>query len=985
MNALTNPAQTQTSIMKTSLTEKESNLPFNSPFVGRHLGSGIEQQKVMLEVLGLNSVKDLISQVVPGSILEDAPLDLDAGLSEEQALKKLSGIAAQNKPFKSLIGQGYYNCHTPKVILRNLLENPAWYTAYTPYQPEISQGRLEALLNFQTMIADLTGMSLANASLLDEATAAAEAMTLCKRMAKSKANVFFIDQDVFPQTLEVIQTRAKPLGIEIVIGNPETDLESQDCFGVLLQYPGCSGEVRNASDITNIIDTAHAKKALVVMASDLLALTLLKSPGSLGADVAIGSAQRFGVSLGFGGPHAGYMATQETFKRSLPGRVVGVSIDAQGKPAYRLALQTREQHIRREKATSNICTAQVLLAVIASMYAVYHGPVGLREIASRVYLSTSVLAEGLKKLGFGVTNKQFFDTLTIETGNKTQAIIDTAVAQEINLRLIDENHLGVSLDETIEVEDIQKLLGIFALAQSAPANILELEQTAAQLPESSLRDDEPLSHPVFNQYHTETEMMRYLRKLADKDIALDRAMIPLGSCTMKLNAAAEMIPVTWEAFANMHPFAPLDQAQGYMQMISELEQMLCTITGYDAISLQPNAGSQGEYAGLLAIQAYHHSRGDSDRNICLIPSSAHGTNPASAQMCNMKVVVVACDNQGNVDVDDLRTKAEKHSNELAAIMVTYPSTHGVFEERIKEVCAIVHEHGGQVYMDGANLNAMVGVCYPGKFGGDVSHLNLHKTFCIPHGGGGPGVGPIGVGAHLAPFLPGHHVLDVQAEQSGSEPAASTVGAVSAAPWGSAGILPISWMYISMMGSRGLLDATETAILNANYMAERLKEHYPILYTGNNDRVAHECIIDLRDIKETSGISVEDVAKRLIDFGFHAPTMSFPVSGTLMIEPTESESVAELDRFCDAMIHIRKEINAVENGELELADNPLVNAPHTAEVVCADTWDHSYSREQAAYPVASLRENKYWAPVGRVDNVYGDRNLICSCPSITEYL
>ena len=951
-------------------------------FVKRHIGLNAGQQAEMLKTVNASSLEELITEVVPESILNRDLMTLDsdtsniaAGLSEEQALSKLKSIAAKNKPLKSLIGQGYYNCHTPKVILRNLLENPAWYTAYTPYQPEISQGRLEALLNFQTMIADLTGMSLANASLLDEATAAAEAMTLCKRMAKSKGNSFFVDQDVFPQTLEVIQTRAKPLGIDVIVGDPTTDLDGNNYFGVLLQYPGCSGEVR---DYSAVVDAAHQNKALVVMAADLLSLMILKSPGSIGADVAIGSAQRFGVSLGFGGPHAGYMATQEKFKRSLPGRVVGVSIDSNGNTAYRLALQTREQHIRREKATSNICTAQVLLAVIASMYAVYHGPKGLRAIAEKVHLSTIELAKQLESLGFTIKNKTYFDTLTIETGEQTQAISHRAVAEGVNLRLIDEKHLGLSLDETIEEQDLIHLLSIFDRG-SEPNTFGSESLTAISPLDTFVREDSPLAHPVFNRYHTETEMMRYLRKLADKDIALDRSMIPLGSCTMKLNAAAEMIPVTWEAFANMHPFAPLDQAEGYLEMIDGLEKMLCTITGYDAISLQPNAGSQGEYAGLLAIQAYHQSRGDHHRNICLIPSSAHGTNPASAQMCNMKVVVVACDENGNVDVDDLTSKAKEHSDNLAAIMVTYPSTHGVFEERIKEICSIVHEHGGQVYMDGANLNAMVGLCYPGKFGGDVSHLNLHKTFCIPHGGGGPGVGPIGVGAHLAPFMPGHKAINkaIDTEEK-------AVGAVSAAPWGSAGILPISWMYISMMGSQGLRDATEAAILNANYIAERLRNHYPILYTGSKDRVAHECIIDLRPIKDSSGISVEDVAKRLIDYGFHAPTMSFPVSGTLMIEPTESESKEELDRFCDAMIQIRKEIESVEWDKLPLEDNPLVNAPHTAAVVTADKWEHAYSREQAAYPLASLRESKYWSPVGRVDNVYGDRNLICSCPSMSEY-
>lgn len=957
------------------------NTDLESPFVQRHLGINAEDQAEMLALLGVSSIEELIEQVIPESIRANTVLDLPSGLTEEQALSRLRTIAAKNQAFKSYIGQGYYGCHTPAVILRNLLENPAWYTAYTPYQPEISQGRLEALLNFQTMVADLTGMPLANASLLDEATAAAEAMTLCRRMSKSKGNVFFVDEDVFPQTLEVIQTRAKPLGIDVFVGNPETDLENQDFFGVLVQYPGACGQIRKPETIKAISEQAHERKALVAVAADLLALTLLKSPGSLGADIALGSSQRFGVSLGFGGPHAAYMATQDAFKRSLPGRVVGVSIDADGNRACRLALQTREQHIRREKATSNICTAQVLLAVIASMYAVYHGAEGLKNIARRIHQLTTMLAKGVDILGFELANNQWFDTLSVKTGSMTTEIHLAALDQGVNLRQIDAETIGISIDETTGPKDIEQLLRIFALDTDAHFDSKEMvtEPDFLHLTPEYLREDDILTHEVFNRYHTETEMMRYLRRLADKDIALDRSMIPLGSCTMKLNAAAEMIPVTWEAFANMHPFAPLQQAQGYLQMITELEDMLCKATGYSAISLQPNAGSQGEYAGLLAIQGWHQSRGEGHRNICLIPSSAHGTNPASAQMCDMKVVVVACDDKGNVDLEDLQTRCEEHSANLAAIMVTYPSTHGVFEENITDICDLVHRHGGQVYVDGANLNAMVGLCYPGKFGGDVSHLNLHKTFCIPHGGGGPGVGPVAVGEHLAPFLPTHGAL------AGSDrDSKGFVGAVSAAPFGSASILPISWMYINMMGGEGLTRASQIAILNANYIAERLKPHFPVLYSGTRGRIAHECIIDLRPLKESSGISVEDVAKRLIDFGFHAPTMSFPVSGTFMIEPTESESREELDRFCDAMICIRKEIAAVERGDWPQGDNPLVNAPHTARKVTANEWQHAYDRETAAYPLEYLRQNKYWSPVARVDNVYGDKNLVCSCPSISEY-
>ena len=950
-----------------------ADLQNSAEFIARHIGPSADDQQQMLSTLGCSNLGELTAQVVPEAIAMADELAIDNSCTEAQALAELRTLASQNKVFRSFIGQGYYNCITPNVIQRNILENPAWYTAYTPYQPEISQGRLEALINFQTMVTDLTGMELSNASMLDEGTAAAEAMSLCQRMSKSKSNLFYVDSDCLPQTIEIIKTRAEPMGIEVVVGDPATLEEGTELFGLLLQYPGASGEVRN---YRQVIEQAQQQGGLVVMAADLLSLVMLESPGSLGADVAIGTTQRFGVPLGFGGPHAGYMATREAYKRNLPGRLVGLSQDANGEPAYRLALQTREQHIRREKATSNICTAQVLLAVIASMYAVYHGPEGLQRIAQRVHLLTSVLAAGLRLHNIIPSNSSWFDTLTLETGSRTSAIIEAAAAKEINLRVIDENSLGVSLDETTSEQDIIDLWDILIGEHS-----LQLEELAAEvaeaLPGDLIRTEDFLSHPTFNSFHSETEMLRYLRKLADKDIALDRAMIPLGSCTMKLNATAEMLPITWPEFSSIHPFAPADQTRGYRAMIDDLESMLCASTGYDAISLQPNAGSQGEYAGLLAIRGYHESRGDSQRNVCLIPSSAHGTNPASAQMCGMKVVVVKCDEQGNVDVADLQAKAEKHADNLAAIMVTYPSTHGVFEEQIMEVCDIVHQHGGQVYIDGANLNAMVGVCQPGKFGGDVSHLNLHKTFCIPHGGGGPGVGPVAVGQHLAEFLPSEAAVE-----SGDS---SRRGAqVSAAPFGSASILPITWMYIRMMGRAGLKQATEVAILNANYVANRLQDHYQILYTGAQGRIAHECILDVRDIKDEIGISVDDIAKRLIDFGFHAPTMSFPVAGTLMIEPTESESKAELDRFCDAMIAIKNEIDQVASGQFELDDNPLVGAPHTAALVSADSWTRNYSRSQAAYPLDSLRENKYWPPVGRLDHVFGDRNLVCSCPSISDY-
>jgi glycine dehydrogenase len=948
-------------------TRTLADLQNSAEFIARHVGPSDKDQQAMLKALGCNSLEQLTTEVVPAAIAMTERLDIVDGCTEAKALAELREIANHNKVFRSFIGQGYYGTITPNVIQRNILENPAWYTAYTPYQPEISQGRLEALINFQTMITDLTGMEMSNASMLDEGTAAAEAMALCQRMSKSKSMRFFVDEDCFPQTIEIIKTRAEPVGIEVQIGNP--DEFSGEAFGILLQYPGASGEVRNHRDI---IAKVQDQRGLVVMAADILSLVLLESPGSLGADVAIGSSQRFGVPLGFGGPHAGYMATRAAYKRNLPGRLVGLSKDSSGAPAYRLALQTREQHIRREKATSNICTAQVLLAVIASMYAVYHGPQGLQRIAQRVHLLTSVLASGLEQQGIKPVNTSWFDTLTLRLGERTQSVVKSAQEQEINLRLVDEDTVGISLDETTEIDDVIALWGILLGDHNLDADTLATEISEA-LPGDLIRTDDFLSHPTFSDYHSETEMLRYLRKLSDKDIALDRAMIPLGSCTMKLNATAEMLPITWPEFSNMHPFAPDAQTVGYQIMIEQLESMLCAATGYDAMSLQPNAGSQGEYAGLLAIRGYHESRGDSHRTVCLIPSSAHGTNPASAQMCGMSVVVVKCDDQGNVDIEDLKGKATLHAAKLAAIMVTYPSTHGVFEGKITDICDIVHQYGGQVYIDGANLNAMVGVCQPGKFGGDVSHLNLHKTFCIPHGGGGPGVGPIGVGKHLSPFLPRE---SNDGDRGGAQ--------ISAAPFGSASILPITWMYIRMMGRVGLKHATEVAILNANYIAKRLQGHYEVLYTGANGRVAHECILDVRPIKDDIGISVDDIAKRLIDFGFHAPTMSFPVAGTLMIEPTESESQAELDRFCDAMIAIRAEIDQVASGEFSLDDNPLVGAPHTAAVVSHDDWARSYTRSQAAYPLASLRENKYWPPVGRLDHVYGDRNLVCSCPSIANY-
>jgi glycine dehydrogenase len=957
---------------RTSLTQLEA----RDSFIPRHIGPSDTEQAAMLSTLGYESRAALIDAIVPANIRKKSKLELGQfyePLPEQAALAKLRALASKNKVMKSMIGQGYYGTHTPNVVLRNIFENPAWYTAYTPYQPEISQGRLEAILNFQQVITDLTGMGIANASMLDEATAAAEAMTLIQRVGKSASKVFYVADDVLPQTREVVETRAQPLGIEVrTVAAADVEHLEETCFGVLLQYPGVNGEVR---DYRVAVEKLHAAGAMVVVAADLLALTLLAAPGEWGADVVVGNSQRFGVPLGFGGPHAGYMATRDEYKRSMPGRLVGVTVDAQGNQAYRLALQTREQHIRREKATSNICTAQVLLAVMASMYAVYHGPKGLERIAQRVHRYTGVLAAALGQLGYQLANATFFDTLTVKT-DRAAELHATAVENGINLRRIDAGHVGVSLDETTTREDLELLVKVFG--NGAAVDIEALDSAAqAAFPAVLARTSAYLAHPTFNRYHSETEMLRYLRSLADKDLALDRTMIPLGSCTMKLNATAEMIPVTWPEFSNVHPFAPDDQTVGYREMIGQLEDMLCAATGYAAVSLQPNAGSQGEYAGLLVIQKYHESRGEGHRNICLIPSSAHGTNPASASMVGMQVVVTACDANGNVDLEDLKKKAEQHSKNLACVMVTYPSTHGVFEEGIAELCEVVHAHGGQVYIDGANMNALVGVAAPGSFGGDVSHLNLHKTFCIPHGGGGPGVGPIGVGAHLAKFLPNQRSTGYERNDEG-------IGAVSAAAFGSASILPISWMYIAMMGGEGLTAATEVAILNANYVARRLAPHYPVLYTGHDGLVAHECIIDLRPLQDKTGISNEDVAKRLMDFGFHAPTMSFPVPGTLMIEPTESESKAELDRFIEAMIAIHAEIAKVERGEYDKMDNPLKGAPHTAEVVTADEWKHTYTREVAAFPVASLRKKKYWPPVGRADNVYGDRNLFCGCAPITDY-
>jgi glycine dehydrogenase len=953
-----------------SLTELEA----NDAFIQRHIGPDQSQQQAMLKQLGVNSLDELIETTVPANILRNKPMALPEAQTENNALAALKELASQNKLMQNYIGMGYYATYTPNVILRNVLENPGWYTAYTPYQPEIAQGRLEGLLNYQQMVMDLTGMELANASMLDEGTAAAEAMALLKRVnKKNRSNQFFISNDTHPQTIAVVKTRAATYGFEIIIGEA-SELAGKDVFGALLQYPGTEGHI---SDLKSLIEQAHQQQTLTVVAADLMSLVLLTPPGELGADVVVGNSQRFGIPMGFGGPHAAFFATRDAFKRSTPGRIIGVSIDRHGNQALRMAMQTREQHIRREKATSNICTSQALLAIMSGFYAVYHGPQGLTTIANRIHRLSNILANGLAKLGINTLNKSWFDTLTFEVGDKQSTIIERAEAANINLRIIDDNKVGISLDETTSSDDIETLWAVIS-GNSIDFSIASIDVEVANhsaIPEAYRRQSEFLQHPIFNQHHSETEMLRYMKRLESKDIALNHSMIALGSCTMKLNATAEMIPVTWTEFGNMHPFAPQHQAKGYLTLFEQLEKMLIEATGYDAISLQPNAGSQGEYAGLLTIMKYHQSRGDFNRDVCLIPSSAHGTNPASAALAGMRVVITECDANGNVDMADLAAKAERHASELAALMVTYPSTHGVFEENITDICDLIHQHGGQVYVDGANLNALVGIAAPGKFGADVSHMNLHKTFCIPHGGGGPGMGPIGVGKHLAPFLPNNPVQVIEGLDANNDTVSST-------PWGSASILTITWMYINMMGEAGLKKATQVAILNANYIAKQLAEHYPVLYTGRNNRVAHECILDMRPLKESSGITEEDVAKRLMDYGFHAPTMSFPVPGTLMIEPTESEPKEELDRFIQAMISIRNEIRQVESGELDALDNPLKNAPHTSMETTSDNWAHPYKREQAVFPMGT--DNKYWPPVARIDNVFGDRNLVCSCPSVDSW-
>lgn len=929
----------------------------------RHIGPSPAEMEEMLQVLGLSSLDELIDQTIPASIRQSEPLDFGKAKSERELLWYMRQVADKNQVFTSLLGQGFHGTTTPPVIQRNIFENPAWYTAYTPYQPEISQGRLEALLNYQTMICDLTGLDLANASLLDEATAAAEAMAMAQRVSKSKANSFFVDEACHPQNIDVIQTRALPLGIDVVVG-PIEDLQPEHVFGAIFQYPGTYGHL---VDYTDQMAALHEHKAIGIVIADPMALTLLKEPGAMGADIAVGSTQRFGVPMGYGGPSAAFMACKDAYKRNMPGRIIGVSIDARGNKAYRLSLQTREQHIRREKATSNVCTAQALLAVMAAFYAIFHGPEGLKAIAQRIHRKTDRLARGLEQGGFGIEPKSFFDTITVDVGDRQEEILAAALAERINLRRVGSTKIGITLDETVRPATIEAVWRAFGVTLEAAA----IEADYSHLPDSLIRQSEYLTHPIFHLNRAETEIMRYMRRLADRDLALDRAMIPLGSCTMKLNAAAEMIPVSWPEFSQIHPFAPVAQTAGYQDLVQDLSDKLCQITGYDAMSMQPNSGAQGEYAGLLTIAAYHRARGDVDRNICLIPVSAHGTNPASAQMAGMKVVVVQSADNGDIDVADFRAKAEAAGDKLAACMITYPSTHGVFEETVRDICDITHEFGGQVYMDGANLNAMVGLSRPGDIGSDVSHLNLHKTFCIPHGGGGPGMGPIGVKAHLADHLPGHMMLN------GAE------GAVSSAQYGSASILPISWAYCLMMGGDGLTQATRVAILNANYIAKRLDGAYEILFKGGQGRVAHECIIDTRPFDQSAHITVDDIAKRLVDNGFHAPTMSWPVAGTLMVEPTESETKAELDRFCDAMLDIREEIRAVETGEIDAENNPLKNAPHTVEDLVAE-WERPYSREQACFPKGALRADKYWPPVGRVDNVYGDRNLVCTCPPLTDY-
>ncbi len=950
-------------------------LEMRGNFINRHIGPSPQQTKDMLAELGISELEDITELAIPANILNHEPLKLTETISERAVIKHLRNMRERNKVFTSMIGMGYYDTVMPAVIKRNVLENPAWYTAYTPYQAEVSQGRLEALLTFQQVIIDLTGMELANASLLDEATAAAEAMTMSRRLSKSTANSIFVDQDCHPQTIAVIQTRARSLGYEVIVADPYHDLEQHDFFALLVQYPGGKGEIRNLTTVTAI---AQAKSALVTVAADLLALVLLKPPAEFGVDIVVGNSQRFGVPMGYGGPHAAYFATKDEYKRSVPGRIIGVSKDSHGQLALRMALQTREQHIRRDKATSNICTSQVLLAVIAGFYAVYHGADGLRLIAGRVHRYTQILAAGIAQLGYSVLNECYFDTLVISIPNRAKRIAAQAAEANINLRVIDADHIGISLDETTTRGNLRDVWQVFASATADLPDINGLDATVGEcIPEALLRNDKILQHPVFDLYHSETEMMRYMRRLARRDIALDRSMIPLGSCTMKLNAATEMQTISYYEFNALHPFAPMYQTHGYHQMFAELEDMLCDLTGFDAFSLQPNAGSQGEYTGLLVIRKYHEVRGQAQRNICLIPASAHGTNPASAAMAGLKVVVVACDDNGNVSLDDLRQKAAEYQDTLAALMITYPSTHGVFEQAFREICDLIHQHGGQVYLDGANFNALVGLSRPGKIGADVAHLNLHKTFCIPHGGGGPGVGPIGVGAHLAPFLPDHPVVEGVNPAKGEH---GTIGTVSAAPWGSASIYTISWAYIAMMGAAGLKRATLTAILNANYIAKRLAPYYPILYTGKNGWVAHECIIDCHEFKKTSNVSVEDIAKRLIDYGFHAPTVSFPVADTLMIEPTESENKAEIDRFCTALIAIRHEIKAIETGEADVENNLLHNAPHTHRLLLEE-WNLPYSKQQAFFPNSDQHDDKYWPPVGRIDNVYGDRHVFCSCPPV----
>jgi glycine dehydrogenase len=940
-------------------------------FAKRHIGPGLDEAQTMLQSLGYPSLEALIDEAIPKGIRLSRPLQIAPGRTEQETLSALRELAGQNQVFRSYIGMGYSDCITPAVIQRNILENPGWYTQYTPYQAEISQGRLEALLNFQTMIIDLTGLEVANASLLDEGTAAAEAMTLCHAQ-KQDRNIFFLSSECHPQTIDVVQTRAKALGIEIVIGDFQTFQFNSQTFGALVQYPNTYGEI---PDYTAFVQQAHAAGALVAVAADLLSLTLLQPPGEFGADIAIGSAQRFGVPLGYGGPHAAYFATREAFKRQLPGRVVGISKDSRGRPALRLALQTREQHIRREKATSNICTAQALLANIASAYACYHGPEGLKKIAQRIHLLTRCLAAGLARLGYSIGDGQFFDTLRVHLGARSSTELQKlAEASRMNFRFIDPHTVGISLDEVTSEKDVLDIIQVFNNDRSPTFTLGELAtESDGQFPPGISRTSSYLQHPVFNRHHSETEMLRYLKRLENRDLSLTSSMIPLGSCTMKLNAAVEMLPISWPEFSRLHPFAPLRQTRGYQLLFQQLEDWLAEITGFAGVSLQPNAGSQGELAGLLVVRAYHASRGQPERNICLIPTSAHGTNPASAVMAGLKVMSVACDKQGNIDLTDLQAKSEAHKKELAALMVTYPSTHGVFEESIQEICRIIHANGGQVYMDGANLNAQVGLCRPGDMGADVCHLNLHKTFCIPHGGGGPGMGPIGVAEHLVEFLPGHTVVNLGGE--------NPVGAISSAPWGSAGILPISWVYISAMGGNGLTEATKYAILNANYIAHRLKDFYPTLYRGHGNLVAHECILDLRHFKR---VTVEDVAKRLMDYGFHAPTISWPVPGTMMVEPTESECKEELDRFCDALISIHAEIQAVESGQMDEKNNPLKNAPHTADMLALDKWEHPYSREQACFPAKWLGDHKFWPAVSRIDNVHGDRNLVCSCAGMDEY-